>query len=109
MNQGEPEIMTLRREAHAAFDQLWKRKVVSRDTAYEKLALLLGKKREDAHFKFLTREECRRVLHMIGGMTVPTIRDRSRMQSRAVAARRDGRRRRAAIESMRQREREEHS
>ena len=56
-----PETHAARNAAHAAFDPLWKRGLVSRATAYKALADALGIDRKDCHMKLMSAEMARRV------------------------------------------------
>lgn len=55
------ETHAARNAAHAVFDPLWKRGLVSRATAYKALADALGIDRKDCHMKLMTAEMARRV------------------------------------------------
>jgi hypothetical protein len=61
-------LFTARRDAHAAFDQFWKSGLMRRDTAYAKLARLMGLPPERAHFSLFTVEQCEQVIVLLGAM-----------------------------------------
>lgn len=63
--------------AHAAFDELWKSKTISRSKAYKMLAQEMGISKTDCHISLMTRELAEQVpravsmihLKIIGGQT----------------------------------------
>lgn len=66
---GEPADMPTRwarREAHEAFDVLWRCGYVSsRDNAYAWLCRAMGKTRDEAHIARFSLEECERLLGLL--------------------------------------------
>ncbi len=86
----DPETKALRHEAHAMFDPLWQRGLMSRNLAYHKLSILLNVPLEKAHLGFCNADQCRKVLEVFSGMDArqPNFGDRGkqnrvkRMQSR---------------------------
>lgn len=57
----DAETHAARKAAHAAFDPLWKRNIVSRGTAYKLLADAMGMTRTECHMKLMTAEQAKRV------------------------------------------------
>ncbi len=62
------ETMKARRDAHAAFDVLWKGRTDARSHAYKALAKAMGMKK--AHISWLDAEECRRIVELCRTGTV---------------------------------------
>lgn len=56
------ELRKLKRQAHAAFDPLWKKGHISRNTAYAQLARYMEKHPAWCHIGFFNEDECRRVI-----------------------------------------------
>jgi hypothetical protein len=52
------ETRRARSAAHAAFDPLWKRKLVSRGAAYKMLADFMGLRSSDCHISWFDVEQC---------------------------------------------------
>ena len=50
-----------RKAAHAAFDTLWKERLIKRGHAYKLLAEAMGMTRDECHMKLMTAEQARRV------------------------------------------------
>jgi len=57
---------TLRHQAHLAFDEHWKKMKVSRRNAYRLLRQVMGLTPEQAHIGQFTKEQCQRLLQIIG-------------------------------------------
>lgn len=55
----------IRHECHNQFDPLWKNGGLSRDTAYEKLAEVMGMSFKDCHIGLMDYEQCQRVLRWL--------------------------------------------
>lgn len=55
-------LRKLRKETHAAFDELWKSKGMSRAKAYRKLESIMGTEKGKAHIAWFSEEECRKAL-----------------------------------------------
>lgn len=48
--------------AHESFDKLWREEHVSRDEAYQWMAHEFGLRRHEAHIKFLTTDQCKKLV-----------------------------------------------
>lgn len=54
-----------RKRAHAAFDQIWKDKVLDRSKCYEWMQTAMGLPKSEAHIAMLTREQCERLIELV--------------------------------------------
>ena len=55
------ETLNARIAAHAAFDTIWKEKLISRSEAYKRLAAELGMTRKDCHISLMDEAQAKRV------------------------------------------------
>jgi len=62
--QSDQQTRQARREAHNAFDEIWKREYMSRSDAYSWLAEGLGLGSGECHIKRLTRHQCEIVVRI---------------------------------------------
>lgn len=92
-----PELLELRRQGHAVFDALWKRRLMDRESAYALLARLMGLTVEETHFSLFTAEQCRRAIGLLDGMDVPTRVERMKLAKCGRRARGDARIQRAGL------------
>ena len=58
-------LRAARKEAHNAFDPLWKRTPISRSTAYAWLAEVLGIEPKDCHIGQMDISQCRRIVSLM--------------------------------------------
>ncbi len=65
VNKFEEELFALRRDAHLAFDQIWKTGKLSRTGAYTWLRLKMNKSGWLAHIRTFSAEECRRLIKYV--------------------------------------------
>lgn len=61
------ELKKLKMAAHAAFDPLWKNKIMKRKEAYSFLAEKLGIEFKDCHIGMFDEETCRKVVEVCKG------------------------------------------
>jgi len=61
----DQETCDARIAAHAAFDPLWKSKVMKRGTAYKRLSIFLDLHQNDTHIGMFDEQQCKRVLEFV--------------------------------------------
>jgi hypothetical protein len=59
-------------QAHAAFDPIWKDKIMSRSAAYSRLADMMQMSKKDCHISLMNARDARRVIELC-----PRLRDGS--------------------------------
>jgi hypothetical protein len=62
------ETRNARKEAHGAFDELWRTGMMDRNEAYEKLAEFLDKPKKETHIGMFDKETCDNVLAFVRKM-----------------------------------------
>lgn len=58
------ELRKARHEAHKVFDQIWRKRLLTRTEAYYWLAVQMGWPRGDCHMGMMTAAECAKVIEL---------------------------------------------
>jgi ssDNA-binding Zn-finger/Zn-ribbon topoisomerase 1 len=66
----DKETKQARIKAHAAFDQMWKTREMSRTQAYQWLCEALGLAKDEAHIGKFTKEQCARLCAILAAKMI---------------------------------------
>ena len=58
----DAELREWRKKAHSVFDQIWKRKFLSRKAAYNWLCYVMGTDKDKTHIAMFDVEQCKKVV-----------------------------------------------